>query len=38
MEILPMYVTAGGKTVLLGWTRAAQRESRVQFTLGFRPE
>ena len=37
-DILPLYVQAGGRTALLGWTRATQRVNRVEFTLPFRPE
>ncbi|MBI3669718.1 MAG: hypothetical protein HY237_08065 [Acidobacteria bacterium] len=37
-DILPLYLHASGKTVLLGWARVTQRDNRIEFTLPARPE
>lgn len=37
-DILPIYVQKDGRTVLLGWTRATQRVSKVEFSSPFRPD
>jgi len=37
-DILPIYVHTSGRTILLGWTRATQKENKVEFSLPERPE
>lgn len=37
-DILPIYVHTSGRTILLGWTRATQKENKVEFRLAERPE
>lgn len=37
-DILPIYVQGDGRVSLLGWTRATQRVSKLEFVLPFRPE
>ena len=37
-DVLPIYVHASGKVVLLGWTRATRKESKLEFTLPFNPQ
>jgi aminopeptidase N len=36
-DILPIYIHQGNNVALLGWTRATQKENKVEFTLPFNP-
>jgi hypothetical protein len=36
-DILPIYIHQGNNVSLLGWTRATQKENKVEFTLPFNP-